>query len=289
MSEDTSETRSTARAVEGVPVGLVPARRLRLAMRGRLASPGMVSFVTIVAAALVWMAVTHLGYVKPLFLPKLESIFAAFVDAVEGRIDGAPLTEHVAMSLVRVVGAFLLAALIGIPVGIATGLSPMLRAVFDPFIEFYRPLPPLAYLPLVIIWFGIGETSKILLIFLACFAPVVLATRSGVLAASVDQVNAARALGASRAQVILHVVLPAALPDILVGLRIGMGVGWTTLVAAEMVAASTGVGQMVLNASNFLRTDIVLMGIFVIGIFAALFEFGMRRLEVKLVPWKGRM
>ncbi len=289
MSEDTSDIRAASRTVEGVPVGLVPARRLRLAMRGHLASPGLVSFVTIVAAALVWTAVTHLGVVKPLFLPKLESIFAAFLDAVEGRIDGAPLTEHVAMSLVRVVGAFLLAALIGIPVGIATGLSPMLRAVFDPFIEFYRPLPPLAYLPLVIIWFGIGETSKILLIFLACFAPVVLAARSGVTAASIDQVNAARALGASRAQVILHVVLPAALPDILVGLRIGMGVGWTTLVAAEMVAASTGVGQMVLNASNFLRTDIVLMGIFVIGFFAAVFEFGMRRLERRLVPWKGRM
>lgn len=289
MTGTTSETRSKAEAVGGVPIGLVPAGRLRRAMRGSLASPGLVSFLTVIAALLVWAAVTHLGFVKPLFLPKLESIFAAFLDAVEGRIDGAPLSEHVAMSLMRVVGAFALAALVGIPVGLATGLSPMLRAVFDPFIEFYRPLPPLAYLPLVIIWFGIGETSKILLIFLACFAPVVLAARSGVAAATIDQVNAARALGASRAQVVLHVVLPAALPDILVGLRIGMGVGWTTLVAAEMVAASTGVGQMVLNASNFLRTDIVLMGIFVIGFFAAVFEFGMRRLETRLVPWKGRM
>jgi len=89
--------------------------------------------------------------------------------------------------------------------------------------------------------------------------------------------------------VVVHVVLPAALPDILVGLRIGMGVGWTTLVAAEMVAASTGIGQMVLNASNFLRTDIVLMGIFVIGVFAALFEFGMRWLERRMVPWKGKV
>ena len=99
----------------------------------------------------------------------------------------------------------------------------------------------------------------------------------------------AHTFGASRWQVVVHVVLPAALPDILVGLRIGMGVGWTTLVAAEMVAASTGIGQMVLNASNFLRTDIVLMGIFVIGVFAALFEFGMRWLERRLVPWKGKV
>ena len=204
-------------------------------------------------------------------------------------MDGAPLSTHIAMSLMRVVSAFALAAAIGIPVGLAMGVSPVARALLDPFIEFYRPLPPLAYLPLVIIWFGIGETSKILLIFLACFAPVALAARSGVLSASCDQINAARALGATRLQVVRHVILPAALPDILVGLRIGMGVGWTTLVAAEMVAATAGIGQMVLNASNFLRTDIVMMGIFVIGFFAVAFEFAMRWLERRLVPWKGKV
>ena len=160
--------------------------------------------------------------------------------------------------------------------------------ILDPLIEFYRPLPPLAYLPLMIIWFGIGEVSKVLLIVLACFAPVALATRSGVLSASADQINAARALGASRAQVLRYVVLPAALPEILIGLRIGMGVGWTTLVAAEMVAAQAGLGQLVLNASNFLRTDVVVMGILLIGLFATVFEVGLRRLERVLVPWKGK-
>jgi taurine transport system permease protein len=250
---------------------------------------GLISASAVVLVLVVWALVTHLGLVKPLFLPKLETVWQAFLDAIEGKIDGAPLTEHVAMSLFRVVSAFILAALIGIPVGLAMGLSPAIRAMLDPFIEFYRPLPPLAYLPLVIIWFGIGETSKILLIFLACFAPVALAARAGVLSASSDQINAARALGATHLQLLRFVVFPAALPDILVGLRIGMGVGWTTLVAAEMVAASTGVGQMVLNASNFLRTDIVMMGIFVIGCFAIIFEFAMRWLERKLVPWRGKI
>jgi taurine transport system permease protein len=249
---------------------------------------GLISLITVLFVLATWMVITHLGLVKPLFLPKLETVLNAFFDAVEGNIDGAPLTGHIAMSLFRVVSAFLLAALIGIPVGLAMGLSPAIRSMLDPFIEFYRPLPPLAYLPLVIIWFGIGETSKVLLIFLACFAPVALAARAGVLSASSDQINAARALGAGRVQLLFFVVLPAALPDILVGLRIGMGVGWTTLVAAEMVAASTGIGQMVLNASNFLRTDIVMMGIFVIGCFAIVFEFAMRWLEKKLVPWRGK-
>jgi taurine transport system permease protein len=269
----------------------IPARRQARKMRRRRplsgVQIGLISLLMVAFMLAVWLVVTHLGLVKPLFLPKPETVLRAFSDAIDGKIDGAPLMEHVAMSLFRVIFAFVLAALIGIPVGLAMGISPAIRAMFDPFIEFYRPLPPLAYLPLVIIWFGIGETSKVLLIFLACFAPVALAARAGVLAASSDQINAARALGASRLQLLSFVILPAALPDILVGLRIGMGVGWTTLVAAEMVAASTGVGQMVLNASNFLRTDIVLMGIFVIGFFAVVFEFAMRWLEKKLVPWRG--
>src|SRR3712207_2662974 len=169
------------------------------------------------------------------------------------------------------------------------GLNGVVRGIFDPVIEFYRPLSPLAYPPLMIIWFGIGETSKVLLIFLACFAPVALAARAGVRSASQEQIQAARSMGASRSQVVRYVVLPTALPDIRVGLRIGMGVGWTTLVAAEMVAAQAGLGQMVLNASNFLRTDVVVLGIIIIGAFAFLFELGMRRLERWLVPWKGRV
>lgn len=265
-----------------------PARRSRLVPLTAVQT-GLISTITVLLALAVWLVVTHMGLVKPLFLPKLETVLAAFASALEGNIDGAPLLDHIGMSLLRVISAFALAALIGIPVGLAMGLSPAIRAMLDPFIEFYRPLPPLAYLPLVIIWFGIGEMSKILLIFLACFAPVALAARAGVLSASSDQINAARALGASRIQLLRFVVFPAALPDILVGLRIGMGVGWTTLVAAEMVAASTGVGQMVLNASNFLRTDIVMMGIFVIGFLAIIFEIGMRQLEKKLVPWRGRV
>jgi taurine transport system permease protein len=169
------------------------------------------------------------------------------------------------------------------------GVSRIARGIFDPPIEFYRPLPPLAYLPLMIIWFGIGETLEVLLIFLACFAPVALAARAGVRSTSQEQIQAALSMGATRAQVVRHVILPSALPEILVGLRIGMGVGWTTLVAAEMVAATSGLGQMVLNASNFLRTDVVILGIIVIGLVAYAFEVLMRWLETRLVPWKGRV
>ncbi|MGX9980612.1 ABC transporter permease subunit [Methylobacterium fujisawaense] len=255
--------------------------------RGGIPVPA-VSVATMLAALGLWVVATGAGWVKPLFLPPPEAVLSAFGQAWRGAIDGAPLGIHIRDSLLRVLGAFGLATLVGIPVGLAMGTSRIARGILDPPIEFYRPLPPLAYLPLMIIWFGIGELSKVLLIFLACLAPVALAARAGVRSASVDQINAARALGASPWQVLRHVVFPAALPEILIGLRIGMGVGWTTLVAAEMVAAQAGLGQLVLNASNFLRTDVVLMGILVIGLFAGLFELGMRCLERVLVPWKGR-
>ena len=248
----------------------------------------IVSTATVFACLGLWAVATHTGWIKPLFLPPPEAILSAVGQAWNGDLDGAPLGIHVRDSLMRVLGAFGVATLLGIPAGLAMGTSRIARGILDPLIEFYRPLPPLAYLPLMIIWFGIGELSKVLLIVLACFAPVALATRSGVLSASADQINAARALGASRAQVLRYVVLPAALPEILIGLRIGMGVGWTTLVAAEMVAAQAGLGQLVLNASNFLRTDVVVMGILLIGLFATLFEVGLRQLERVLVPWKGK-
>jgi taurine transport system permease protein len=249
----------------------------------------LTSLVTVAGFILLWWVATHLGWVRPLFIPRPEAIWGAVRQAVAGDLDNHTLWVHIGWSLVRVVSAFVLAVLTGIPIGLMMGMSRWARGLFDPPIEFYRPLPPLAYLPLMIIWFGIGELSKVLLIYLACFAPVALSARAGVRSASQEQINAALSMGASRAQVLRYVVLPSALPEILVGLRIGMGVGWTTLVAAEMVAASAGLGQMVLNASNFLRTDVVVMGIIIIGVFAYLFELAMRRLERWLVPWKGKV
>ena len=150
-------------------------------------------------------------------------------------------------------------------------------------------MPPLAYLPLIIIWFGIDELSKVLLIYLACFAPLAMSSRAGVRSVSQEQIHAAYSMGASKWQVIRHVVIPAAMPEILTAMRISIGFGWTTLVAAEMVAATHGLGQMVLNASNFLRTDIVIMGIVVIGTIAYLFDLAdaLRRAGGRAVEGEG--
>lgn len=237
----------------------------------------------------LWWLVTTMGWVKPLFLPSPQAVWNKFFDIWQNGYTNTSFLAHVGISTARVFGAFLIACLIGIPLGLAMGMSPLIRGIFDPPIEFYRPIPPLAYLPLMIIWFGIHETSKVMLIFLACFAPVALGARAGVRSAAIEQIHAAYSFGATRWQVMHHVILPAALPEILTAMRVGVGFGWTTLVAAEMIAATKGIGYTVYNASKFMQTSTVIVGIIVIAAIAYAFDMLMRWVERSVVPWKGRM
>jgi len=269
-------------------------------MRAKPAKPGEIygvpgqgdsvgiSAAVIVALVFVWWLITQAGWIKPLFLPSPREVIYAFMDVVQNGFTGASIWEHTWISTARVFGAFLLACVVGIPLGIAMGMSPLARGVLDPPIEFYRPIPPLAYLPLMIIWFGIEETSKVGLIFLSVFAPVALGARAGVKSAAIEQIHAAYSFGATRWQVIRLVVLPSAMPEIITAMRIGIGFGWTTLVAAEMVASTAGLGYMVLSASKFLQTATVIMGIVVIAAIAYAFDHLMRFVERRVVPWKGR-
>lgn len=245
---------------------------------------------TLLVLLAVWWAVAAQQWVSPLFLPPPAQVLTKLISIAgpQGFMD-ATLWQHLAASLGRILVALLAAVIIGIPVGIAMGLSPTVRGILDPLIELYRPVPPLAYLPLMVIWFGIGETSKILLIYLAIFAPVAMSALAGVKSAQQVRVRAAQSLGASRAQVLWFVILPGALPEILTGLRIGLGVGWSTLVAAELIAATRGLGFMVQSAGEFLATDVVLAGIAVIAVIAFSLELGLRALQRRLTPWHGEI
>jgi ABC-type nitrate/sulfonate/bicarbonate transport system, permease component len=248
------------------------------------------SVATLATLLAIWWAVTALQLISPLFLPSPWQVLQKLLTIAgpQGFMD-ATLWQHLAASLTRIAIALALAAIVGVPVGIAMGLSPTVRGILDPLIELYRPVPPLAWLPLVIIWFGIGETPKILLIYLAIFAPVVMSTLAGVKSAQQVRIRAAQSLGANRAQVLWLVILPGALPEILTGLRIGLGVGWSTLVAAELIAATRGLGFMVQSAGEFLATDVVLAGIAVIAIIAFVLELGLRALQRRLTPWHGEV
>ncbi|ENJ2247785.1 taurine ABC transporter permease TauC [Escherichia coli] len=262
----------------------------RLKWRWPLSRQVTLSIGTLAVLLTVWWTVAALQLISPLFLPPLQQVLAKLLTIAgpQGFMD-ATLWQHLAASLTRIVLALLAAVVIGIPVGIAMGLSPTVRGILDPVIELYRPVPPLAYLPLMVIWFGIGETSKILLIYLAIFAPVAMSALAGVKSAQQVRIRAAQSLGASRAQVLWFVILPGALPEILTGLRIGLGVGWSTLVAAELIAATRGLGFMVQSAGELLATDVVLAGIAVIAIIAFLLELGLRALQRRLTPWHGEV
>ncbi|MEQ1955062.1 ABC transporter permease subunit [Mesorhizobium yinganensis] len=247
-----------------------------------------ISLLTVATLVAAWAAAAYLQLVSPVFLPSPLEVATKFVTVARHGFVDATLAAHLAASLGRVFAALAAALAVGVPVGIAIGTSTVGRGIFDPLLEFLRPIPPLAYLPLIIIWFGIGEPSKVLVIAIAMLAPIALSTAAGVRGVSRERVNAARTLGASRSQVIRHVVLPSALPSILTGLRIALGAGWTTLVAAELIAATRGLGFMIQSAAQFLVTDVVIMGIFVIAGVAFILEFGIRRIEAVLVPWAGR-
>lgn len=263
-------------------------RAQRFCWRWPLSRQLTLSLATLTALLALWWLATALQLITPLFLPSPQQVLRQLltIASAQGFMD-ATLWQHLAASLGRILLALLAATLIGVPTGIAMGLSATARGILDPLIELYRPVPPLAYLPLMVIWFGIGETSKILLIYLAIFAPVTLATLQGVKSAQQVRLRAAQSLGASRWQLLWLVILPGALPEILTGLRIGLGVGWSTLAAAELIAATRGLGFMVQSAGEFLATDVVLAGILVIALIAFGLELGLRMLQRRLTPWHG--
>jgi taurine transport system permease protein len=223
-----------------------------------------------------------------IWLPSPDSVWSRLISVAKEGYQNVTLAEHLSFSLFRVIVGFVLGAAVGIPLGYAMGLSNWFRGWFDPIVEFMRPVPPLALIPLVIIWAGIGEQGKIILLFLAALWIMAIGARSGVSGVNITKVHAAYSLGASKVQILRHVIIPNSLPEIFTAARVAMGVCWGTVVAAELVAAEKGVGKMIVAASKFQDTDIVLMGIILIGIIGFGIDVLMRLAEKWLVPWKGK-
>lgn len=275
-----SEERSTAIATPRT------VRMPAFGMAGQ--STTAISLVTALVLVAGWWFAAEYRLVSSLFLPHPGEVLHQFLVVARDGYAGAPLIDHVLASLFRIGLAAALAVAIGIPLGLLMGLNRFAKGILDTPIEFYWPLPPLSYLPLMIIWLGIGETSKVTLLFLAMFAPICLAAQAGVRSLPVERAQAAQALGATRLQLFLHIVLPSALPEILTGIRIALGVGWGTLVAAELIASTRGIGFLIMSAAQFLATDVVFVGIAIISACAFAFAFAVRLAERVFVPWRGR-
>lgn len=252
-----------------------------------LRSEKTIALISVLIGLALWFTITALNWVDPLFLPAPAAVWSAFLEILRDGYKGTPLIFHILQSMYRLGIALLLAIGTAVPLGMLCGLSPKVRAAFDPWIEFYRPLPPLAYYTLLVIWLGIENPSKIALLFLAAFAPLFISVVAGVQRIPSDRLNGAKSLGASGWQIFTYVVFPSVLPDLFTGLRTAIGVAYSTLVAAEMVAAVSGIGWMVLDASKFLRSDVILVGIIIMGIIAVLIDSGIRWLQRIQVPWLG--
>ena len=249
----------------------------------------LIGIATLAILVGLWFAASYFRWTSPLFLPSPAEVVTQFrAVATDGYAEGT-LLAHLGSSLWRICMALAIATLIGIPVGLLMGLNRWVRGIFSVPIDLYWGLPPLAYLPLMIIWLGIGETSKILLLTLSTFAPVCFSAQAGVRSVPVERINAALSLGANRWQIFTSIILPSALPEILTGFRIAIGAGLSTLVAAELIAARSGLGYMIMSAANFLATDVVFVGLIVIAALAFSLSAGMRWLERRLVPWKGKI
>ena len=244
-------------------------------------------YISIIAFFLIWETAVRSGMIPQTLLAAPSQVFDAFIDKLTNpNPDGAVMATHFKTSLQEAAIGYVLALLVGLPLGLAMGLSSKVRAVFDYLIEFYRPLPPLAYYTLLVLWFGIGEFSKILLLFLAAIPPLTIGAVEGVKEVSPSVIQAARSLGADSRQVFCRIILPATTPAIITSMRISLGFTYTVLVAAEIVAATEGIGWMVWDASKFMRSDIIFVGIITMGVTGIGLDACLRFAAKHLLRWK---
>lgn len=248
----------------------------------------LITITTFLLIGIIWFLVTEFKMVSPLIVPSPAIVLHSFQEVLSTGYKGIPLLVHVFDSMKRLLSGYVLAAILGVLLGLASGYSSKIRAVFDPIVEFYQSLPPLAYYTVLIIWFGIGDVSKVVLLFLAAFAPMFISAMAGVKNVKTEYIQGALNLGANQWKTFYYVILPASLPFIFTGLRTSMVASYSTLVAAEMVAGASGLGWMVIDASRFLRSDIIFMGLIVMGIISIILDRTLRFAEVKIVPWKGK-
>ena len=247
-----------------------------------------IPFLVALALLVLWEALALLHVFPEMLLPSPITVLREVPQLFTVGYGGQTLLTDIWVSTVRIAAGFLVAVAIGVPLGILMASSEIAFRMIDPLLQFVRPVPPLALVPLLVTWFGIGEVSKGLVIMLGTIPVVVLNTIAGVHGTPRQRIRVAQCLGATSSQILRHVILPSALPEILTGMRVGIGVGWTCLVAAELIAATAGLGWLVQEAGQQLQVGIIFIAILAIGLIGYAMDLAIRLLEHALVPWKGR-
>ncbi|KQP20030.1 ABC transporter permease [Pseudorhodoferax sp. Leaf267] len=232
----------------------------------------------------LWYGVRLSGLVSPALVPSPHEVARKFVELMGDRL---PL--DIWMSTQRVFIGVLLGTLLAVPVGFCLGWYQGLRSFIDPVINFFRALPPIALIPLVIVYFGIGEAAKTAILFYASFFAGVIVMYEGIAQISPIYVRVARTLGANDFEIFAKVIVPLTVPHILTAVRVALGVAWATLVASELIAAQQGLGSLIQNASSFFQLDIIYVGIICIGFIALTMDLALRAATRRLVAWQDRI
>jgi len=253
-----------------------------------LASFSFLSWLTVAAILLLWFLVTAAGWVSAFVLPSPANLWSEFQVLVANGYAGKTLSEHILASLFRTFTGLGLGIALGVPLGLLMGYSRIAHAILGPIFSFLRPIPPIAFIPLMILYFGIGEFSKVALIFLAALYYVVLNSSAGVRTVPQDLLRAGLNLGLSRAKLFSKVVFWAALPHIMTGIKTATAISWAIVVAAELIAAQAGLGFMVMDATTFFRVPNVYLGIIIIGLIGVALETVTVAIDRKLLHWMGR-
>ncbi len=237
-----------------------------------------------VVLVVLWYAIRESGLFNPALVPAPHAVFAKFSELIQGR-----LPTDMLMSTRRVLTGVFLGITVAVPVGFCLGWYKGLRSFVDPVINFFRALPPIALIPLVIVYFGIGETAKTVILFYASFFAGVIVMYEGIAQVNPIYVKVSRTLGATDLEIFVRVIVPLTVPHILTAVRVALGVAWATLVAAELIAAQQGLGAMIQDASAFFQLDTIYVGIICIGCIALLMDMLLRLATNKLVSWQERI
>lgn len=239
---------------------------------------GLIPIVILLA---VWFLAADSGKLNPVVLPAPQTVWNSFVDMLR---DGS-LFKALGISIVRVLKGYFISVALGVGLGIVIGLSPHMQKLSNLLIQILRPIPPIAWIPLVILWFGIGEGSKVFLIFLGGFFTNLLNVIDGIRYTDKKLLEVAKVMETPKRKYIFELIIPAAFPSIFTGLRVSLGSCWTCVVAAELVASTSGIGYMISNARNYGLMDVVIVGMLSIGIIGKLMDVVLKKIEEKVLSW----
>ena len=236
----------------------------------------------------LWAGVSNLGLVDPNLLPTPQSMVTETMALLKNGYQGQSLWSHIWASLFRTLTGFAVGAVLGTPLGLLSGFSRVMGAIFSPLMAFIRPIPPIAFIPMAVLYFGLGETGKIVLIAFTAFNYAFINAQAGAAHVPTAYYRAAASMGLTKLQILLRIVLVAAVPQIFTGLKVAMALSWAVVVAAELVGAQVGLGFMISDAAQLFRIPVVFIGVALIGIIGLILNGTLTGMENRFVHWKGR-